>query len=54
MRPMKAAFVTTDAVFRAPARHYIDEMARLDSHRHNRLFSSMAEARKWVSATPGP
>jgi len=51
MKPMKAAFITSDAEFSILANQYIDEMKQLKSRWTNRLFSSLAEAQDWLSST---
>jgi type IV secretory pathway VirD2 relaxase len=51
MKPMMAAFIVTDEEFSEIAKHYIEEMEKLESYWTNRLFSSLEDARDWVSAT---
>lgn len=50
MKPIKAAFITIDAEFAKLAEHYIDEMDKFESRWTNRLFSSLEDARNWLSA----
>ncbi len=51
LKPMKAAFIATNAKFCALTRHYIEEMQRLESPWTNRLFSSMERARAWIASS---
>jgi hypothetical protein len=51
MKPMKAAFITTHEAFSELAKHYIEEMEMLESYWTNRLFSSLEDARNWLSST---
>lgn len=50
MKPMRAAFITTDAEFAELARHYTDEMERSASAWTNRLFFSLEDAREWIAS----
>lgn len=49
LKPMKAAFITTDADFSELVQHYIDEMELLGNCWTNRLFSSLEDAGQWLS-----
>jgi hypothetical protein len=50
MKPMMAAFISTDEEFADLAKHYIEEMEQLESRWTNRFFSSVESAREWLTA----
>lgn len=50
MKPIRAAFITTDPAFSALAKHYIAELEQLGSAWNNRLFASIEDARTWMAA----
>ncbi|MCP5278733.1 MAG: hypothetical protein H6935_10290 [Thiobacillus sp.] len=50
LKPMKAAFITTDPQFSELAKHYIAEMEQLESSWTNRLFTSIEDARIWIAS----
>ena len=50
MKPMKAAFISSDEAFLELIRHYIEEMDSLGSNWTNQAFSSLEDARAWISS----
>lgn len=51
MKPMNAAFITTDPLLATLTKHYIKVMEEQGSHWTNRLFSSMDDARSWIESS---
>lgn len=49
LKPMKSALITTNADFSELLRLYIGEMELLRNPWTNRLFSSLKDARQWMS-----